>query len=125
MRENLVEVAHVKPFPAARAFHGMIGFGSGDAIGINAEITPRGHSSSRSSTYPWLSTTLPSCEIGTQMQERPSASVRLIAARIVERFVRRADGELESLTAESTKPVAETRTHVGIVRVRKFAFDVS
>jgi hypothetical protein len=59
------------------------------------------------------------------MQERPSASVRLIAARIVERFVRHADDELESLTAESTKPVAETRTHAGIVRVRKFAFDMS
>ncbi len=28
-----------------------------------------------------------------------------------------ADGELEPLTAESTKPVAETRTHAGIVKI--------
>jgi hypothetical protein len=84
----------------------MIGFVFGEALRVDGGITPRGHSSSRSSMYPWLSTTLPSCEIGTRMQERPSASVRLIAARIVERSVRRADDKLESLTAESTKPFA-------------------
>ena len=48
---------------------------------------------------------------------------RVLPHQIVQRFVRRADGELEPLTAGSTRPVAETRT--GIVRVRKFAFDMS
>jgi hypothetical protein len=43
---------------------------------------------------------------------------------IVERFTRRADGELEPATAGSTKPVAETRTHAGIVKVKRFAFDM-
>jgi hypothetical protein len=31
--------------------------------------------------------------------------------QIVERFVRRADGELEPLTERSAKPIAEVRTH--------------
>jgi hypothetical protein len=49
---------------------------------------------------------------------------RILPAAIVERFTRRADGELEPLTAESTKPVAETRTHAGICKVRRFGFDL-
>ena len=39
---------------------------------------------------------------------------RILPHQIVERFVRRAGGELEPLTAESTKPITETRTHAGI-----------
>jgi hypothetical protein len=49
---------------------------------------------------------------------------RILAHRIVERFVRRSDGELEPLTAESSKPIAETRTHAGIVKVKRYAFDI-
>ena len=49
---------------------------------------------------------------------------RILPHRIVERFTRRADGELEPLTAESTKPIAETRTHAGIVKVRRYGFDM-
>jgi hypothetical protein len=30
--------------------------------------------------------------------------------------------ELEPLTAESTRPVAETRTHAGIVKVKGYVF---
>ena len=48
---------------------------------------------------------------------------RILAAAIVEHFVTRADGQLEPLIEGSTKPVAETRTHAGIVRVRRFAFE--
>jgi hypothetical protein len=33
---------------------------------------------------------------------------RVLPHEIIQRFVRRADGELEPLTAESTKPIAET-----------------
>ena len=44
---------------------------------------------------------------------------------IVERFVRRADGKLEPVTEGSTKPIAETRTHAGIVKVRRCGFDIS
>ncbi len=36
---------------------------------------------------------------------------RILPHQIVRRFVRRPDGELEPLTAESTKPTAETSTH--------------
>ena len=49
---------------------------------------------------------------------------RILAHRIVERFVRRADGELEPVTEGSTKPIAETRTHAGIVKVRRYGFDM-
>lgn len=47
---------------------------------------------------------------------------RILAHRIVERFTRRADGELEPVTEGSTGPIAETRTHAGIVKVRRYAF---
>jgi hypothetical protein len=50
---------------------------------------------------------------------------RILPHRIVERFVRRADGKLEPLTAGSTKPIAEVRTHAGIVKVRRYGFDIS
>jgi hypothetical protein len=44
---------------------------------------------------------------------------------IVERFARRADGELEPLVeGSSTKPIAETRTHAGMCKVRRFGFSI-
>jgi hypothetical protein len=46
------------------------------------------------------------------------------AAAIVERFTRRADGELEPVTAESTLPIAETRTHAGICRVKRYGLSM-
>jgi hypothetical protein len=49
---------------------------------------------------------------------------RILAHAIVERFGRRADGTLELLTPGSTLPIAETRNHAGIVRTRRFAFDM-
>jgi hypothetical protein len=49
---------------------------------------------------------------------------RILPAGITERFARRANGELEPLTEGSTKPIAEVRHHAGIVRVRKFVFDL-
>jgi hypothetical protein len=47
---------------------------------------------------------------------------RILQHQIVERFVRRADGELEPLTEGSTKPGAETRTYARIVKVERFSF---
>jgi hypothetical protein len=47
---------------------------------------------------------------------------RILHSAIIERFTRRADGELEPLTENSTKPIAETRTHAGICAVDKFFF---
>jgi hypothetical protein len=49
---------------------------------------------------------------------------RILPHQIVEQFVRRADGELEPVTEGSTKPVAEVRTHAGIVRVKRYGFDM-
>jgi hypothetical protein len=49
---------------------------------------------------------------------------RILATAITERFARRADGELEPVTAESTRPIAETRTHAGIVKVKRYAFEM-
>jgi hypothetical protein len=44
---------------------------------------------------------------------------RILAGAIVERFSRRADGELVPAVG-STRPIAETRTHAGIVRVKRY-----
>jgi hypothetical protein len=49
---------------------------------------------------------------------------RILPHRIVERFTRRADGELEPVTEGSTKPIAETRTHAGIAKVKQYAFEM-
>jgi hypothetical protein len=49
---------------------------------------------------------------------------RILTSAIVERFVRRADGELEPATSESAAPIAETRMHVGICKVKRYAFDM-
>jgi len=57
------------------------------------------------------------CEIGE--------GERILAHRIIEQFVRRADGELYPLTEGSTAPIAETRTHAGIARVKRYGFDMS
>jgi hypothetical protein len=45
-----------------------------------------------------------------------SATASGLPYQIVERFVRRADGELEPVTEGSTKQVVETRTHAGSSR---------
>lgn len=50
---------------------------------------------------------------------------RILAGSIVEKFVRGARGDLEPLTAGSTKPIAETRTHAGIVATERFRFELS
>jgi hypothetical protein len=49
---------------------------------------------------------------------------RILAGVIEEHFARRADGELEPITPGSTAPVAEIRTHAGIVKVTRYAFDL-
>jgi hypothetical protein len=38
VRQQLVEVAHVEPFSAARALYEMIGLGLGDAVRIDAGV---------------------------------------------------------------------------------------
>jgi hypothetical protein len=47
---------------------------------------------------------------------------RIIPGRIIERFIRGPGGELVPLVAGSTAPVAETRTHAGIVKTERFSF---
>jgi hypothetical protein len=47
---------------------------------------------------------------------------RIIPERIIERFIRGPGGELAPLMAGSTAPVAETRTHAGIVKTERFSF---
>ncbi len=49
---------------------------------------------------------------------------RILAGAIVERFTRRADGELVPLTEGSTRPVTETVRHAGIIRVIRYAFEM-
>lgn len=49
---------------------------------------------------------------------------RILASALVEHFVRAADGQLELLTEGSTRPIAESRHHAGICRVRKWSFEL-
>lgn len=49
---------------------------------------------------------------------------RILAGAITERFVAGPDGELVVATAGSTRPIAETRTHAGIVLVVRYAFEM-
>jgi hypothetical protein len=51
-------------------------------------------------------------------------TTRILPAAITERFVRGADGKLEPLTEGSTRPIAETRTHAGIVQMLRYAFSI-
>jgi hypothetical protein len=46
---------------------------------------------------------------------------RILAAAITEQFTMTAGGEFEPLVEGSTKPIAKTRTHAGIVRVLKYS----
>jgi hypothetical protein len=48
----------------------------------------------------------------------------ILAQEIVERLVRAADGSLVLATVGSTMAIASIVTHAGIVRVRRFAFDL-
>jgi hypothetical protein len=43
---------------------------------------------------------------------------------MVQRFTLRADGEFEPLVEGSTKPIASTVTHAGIVSVKKYRFEM-
>src|SRR5206468_9586929 len=49
----------------------------------------------------------------------------ILAHHIVERLVRAIDGSLVLGTVGSTLPIAESRTHAGIARTRRFAFEMS
>ena len=54
--------------------------------------------------------------------EQIGETQRILPHAIVEKFVARADGELEPLTEGSTKPIAQTVTHAGIALV--FQYDL-
>ena len=49
---------------------------------------------------------------------------RILPAGITERFARGADGALVPITRESTKAVAKTRLHAGIVKAKRYAFEM-
>jgi hypothetical protein len=49
----------------------------------------------------------------------------ILPTAIIEQFVMRADGELEPLTEGSTRLIALTVAHAGIVTVRRYAFTLS
>jgi hypothetical protein len=49
---------------------------------------------------------------------------RILPAAIIERFTLTRDGEFEALVEGSTKPIAQTRRHAGIVKVKRFGFDL-
>jgi hypothetical protein len=49
---------------------------------------------------------------------------RILATAITEQCTLNAGGEFEPLTQGSTKPIASTVTHAGIVKMKRFAFDM-
>jgi hypothetical protein len=49
---------------------------------------------------------------------------RILPVEIIERFARRADGELEPLVEGTTRPVALSVAHAGICKVKRYAFDM-
>ena len=49
---------------------------------------------------------------------------RILPAPIIETFSMNADGKLEPLTAESTRPVTSTVTHAGICKMKRYAFSM-
>jgi hypothetical protein len=73
---------------------------------------------------------LPDSPLPDDLRERgfdlvdEGAGSRILHAAIVERFARRADGQLVLATEGSTRPIAESRTHAGIVKVKRYAFEM-
>ncbi len=69
---------------------------------------------------------LPSSNLPDELRElgyrvvQAGSGERIVAHTIVERFTRRANGELELMTPGSTAPVAEVRSHAGIVPILRF-----
>ena len=55
----------------------------------------------------------------------PIARMPRVHTAIVERFGRRADGELVPLTTGSTEPVVEVRQHAGIAMVERWEFSLT
>lgn len=56
--------------------------------------------------------------------EEPLPGEKILHTAIIEKFARRADGELELFTPGSTQRVAETRMHAGIIKTRRWAFEM-
>jgi hypothetical protein len=50
---------------------------------------------------------------------------RILAIAITEQFTLRAYGEFEPLVEGSTKPVAQTWRHAGIVKVKRYGFSMA
>jgi hypothetical protein len=48
---------------------------------------------------------------------------RILATALTQQFTLRADGEFEPAMAESTRPTAQTVTHGGICKVRRYTFN--
>jgi hypothetical protein len=62
-------------------------------------------------------------EIGYRVEPDGSGE-RILARSIVEKFARVGD-ELVPMTAGSTLPLAEVRTHAGIVRTQRYSFSMA
>jgi hypothetical protein len=50
---------------------------------------------------------------------------RILPTAVIEKFAVNANGELEPLTAGSTRPVAATVTHAGICKVKRYGFEIA
>jgi hypothetical protein len=63
-------------------------------------------------------------DLGYDVRETDEGE-RILPGAIVERFYDRADGVRIAVTDGSTLPVTSTVAHAGIVKVERFAFDLS
>jgi hypothetical protein len=74
---------------------------------------------------------LPGSTLPAELRERFGYNVttdgegeRILAGAVIERFARRADGELERVTEGSSRPVTHSVTHAGIVWVQRYGFEI-
>jgi hypothetical protein len=61
--------------------------------------------------------------LGYDLTEAP-AGERILSGAIVEHFTLTSSGAFEPLSPNSTKAIAQSRRHAGIVKTRRFTFDL-
>jgi hypothetical protein len=65
-----------------------------------------------------------SCASSAAMSPQPAKASASCLARWEQKFVAGPDGELQPLTSGSTRPVAQTATHPGICKIKRYAFGI-
>ena len=73
-------------------------------------------------TFAGVGRSLLICASSATTSPRPARPKRVIPGIIIEKLVLGDDGTMQPLVAPSTRPVAQTLVHAGIVWVRRYGF---